>query len=190
VSGRNRQETPLSREGVLGIIGLLALAALVLACGSSNPSSSPLGATGGSQTPGGEQSPGEESPGPPTLTDPRIASALELRSVRMEWTTRFPGKQPTRVLASVDAQGNYLIETNVPLAEGSSPDPSAPNANVLEIYVIDGSAYSRVGKEGEAGSAPEQADALRTMLYNPAGPGLCRPRATRRRAASRPCDTP
>jgi hypothetical protein len=65
-----------------------------------------------------------------------------------------------------------VIETRLPLAEGSTVLPEAPDANVLEIYVVDGEAYSRVGKEGPAESSPEQAGALRRLLYNATGPGL------------------
>jgi hypothetical protein len=170
----------MRRERVFAMAAILALAALVLACGSSaNPSAGPSGTAGAEQTAGqtaAEQTAGqtaaEQTAGPPTVEDPRVERALALRSVQMELTTTFPGEEPTRVLASVDAAGNQLIETRLPLAGGSTVSTDSPDANVLEIYVIDGAAYSRVGKEGPAESSPEQADALHRMLYNPAGPGL------------------
>jgi hypothetical protein len=157
----------MTRELVLGIAGTLALAALVFSCSSSNSSSDPSGATGVDRTPGGEQ-----SPAPSTIEDPRIERALALRSVQMQLTTTLPGKEPARVLATVDAEGNQLIETRLPLGEGSTVLSEAPDANVLEIFVVDGKAYSRVGKEGPAESSPEQAGALHSLLYNATGPGL------------------
>jgi hypothetical protein len=165
----------MSRRREFGIAGLLALAAFAVSCTSSNPSSSP-GSIGPDRTPGeqsaGQQSPGEQSPSPPTVEDPRIERALALRSVRIELTTTLPGREPTRVLASVDSKGNQLIEMRLPLAAGSAVPSDAPNANVLEVFVVDGQAYSRVGKSGPAESSPEQADALRGFLYDATGPGL------------------
>ena len=59
----------------------------------------------------------------------------------------------------------------LPEPEGSDAGDS-PDANILEIFVIDGESYTRMGKEGQAGSSPEQIDALARILYYPTGPGL------------------
>jgi hypothetical protein len=107
-----------------------------------------------------------------TVEDPRVQESLGLRSVRMELETTFPGKYPTIILISIDMDGNQKIEMAIPLPEGSSDPSDSPEANILEIYMIDGAAYSRMGKEGQAESSPEQIDALHRILYNPAGPGM------------------
>jgi hypothetical protein len=56
--------------------------------------------------------------------------------------------------------------------EGSSDTFDSPEANIPEIFVVGCTAYSRIGKEGQAESSPEQFDALQIFLYNPTGPGL------------------
>jgi hypothetical protein len=162
----------MPRERVFAITGILALAGLALCCGQpANPSSNASGTAAADQTPGKETA-AERTPGAPIVEDPRVERALALRSVQMELTTTFPGKEPTHVLAAVDAQGNQRIEMNLPLAEGSSATTASPGANVLEIYVIDGAAYSRIGNEGPPESSPEQVDSLHRLLYNPTGPGF------------------
>jgi hypothetical protein len=161
----------MPRERVFGMAVILALAALVLSCSpQANPSAGPSG-TAADQT-AADQTAADQTPGAQAPEDPRVERALALRSVQMELTTTFPGKEPTRALAAVDAEGNERIEMNLPVPEGSSGAAASPDANVLEIYVIDGAAYSRVGKEGPAESSPEQLDSLHGMLYNPAGPGF------------------
>jgi hypothetical protein len=106
-----------------------------------------------------------------TAEDSRVQKTLALRSVRMELETAFPGKDPSRILIDIDAEGNQRIEMALPEPEGSVPGDS-PEANILEIFVIGGESYTRMGKEGQAESAPEQADALRRILNNPTGPGM------------------
>jgi hypothetical protein len=104
-----------------------------------------------------------------TLEDPRVEEVYALRSVQMMLETAFSGKTPNRTVISIDAEGNQKIELPVPRADGSV-DPSG--ANVLEIFVISGTAYSRMGKEGSAEADPSQDNALHEILYGPTGPGL------------------
>ncbi len=104
-----------------------------------------------------------------TLEDPRVEEVYALRSVQMLLETAFSGKTPNRTVISIDAEGNQKIELTVPRADGSV-DPSG--ANVLEIFVIGGTAYSRMGKEGSAEADPSQDNALHGILYGPTGPGM------------------
>jgi hypothetical protein len=106
-----------------------------------------------------------------TAEDPRVQKSLALRSVQMELETTFPGQAADRIQVWIDADGNQRIERTLPAPEGEDVSES-PNANVLEIFVIGGSAYSRMGKEGQPESSPEQVDALHRILYNPTGPGM------------------
>ncbi len=117
--------------------------------------------------------PGAANPGAaPSGEDSRVQAALDLRSVQMTLETAFPGEAPRRILVSIDAAGNQYIEMALPVPEGSSDTSNSPEANLLEIFVIEGAGYSRIGKEGQAKSSPDQTDALHRILYNPAGPGM------------------
>ncbi len=105
-------------------------------------------------------------------TDPRVEGALALRSVQMELQTVFPGETPNRILVSVDAVGNQLIEMTTPMPEGSPATPESPEWNMYEIFIVDGKACTRMGKIGSAEPDLDQNNALSDILYNPMGPGM------------------
>ncbi len=106
------------------------------------------------------------------LTDPRVKAALALRSVRMTLEAAFPGGEADRIQIFIDAEGNQRIEMSTPLPEESGMTPESPEWNVLEIFVVDGSAYTRMGKAGIAESTPEENTVLSEILYDPKGPGM------------------
>lgn len=106
------------------------------------------------------------------LTDPRVEAALSLRSVQMVLEVSFPGEATDRSLVFVDASGNQRIEMTTPIPEDAELPPTSEDWNVAEIFVVDGQAYSRMGKIGSVELHPEEADALSQMIYNPTGPGL------------------
>ena len=104
-----------------------------------------------------------------TLEDPRVEEIISLRSVRMQLETTFPGKAPNRTLIFIDAEGNQKIELTVPRADEAA---DAAEENILEIFVIGGTAYSRMGRDGPAAADPSQENALHGILYGPYGPGM------------------
>jgi hypothetical protein len=106
------------------------------------------------------------------LTDPRVEKTLGLRSVQMELQTVFPGETPKRILVSIDAAGNQRIEMTTPMLKESALTPEPPEWNTLEIFVVGGEAYMRMGKTGSAEAEPQQNNALSELLYNPSGPGM------------------
>ncbi len=106
------------------------------------------------------------------LTDPRVEKTLGLRSVQMELQTVFPGETPKRILVYIDAAGNQRIEMTTPMLEESALTPEPPDWNTLEIFVVEGEAYMRMGKTGSAEAEPQQNNALSDLLYNPSGPGM------------------
>lgn len=106
------------------------------------------------------------------LTDPRVEKTLGLRSVQMALQTVLPGETPKRILVSIDAAGNQRIEMATPMLEGAALTPEPPDWNTLEIFVVDGEAYMRMGKTGSAKAEPQQNNALSDLLYNPSGPGM------------------
>jgi hypothetical protein len=106
------------------------------------------------------------------LTDPRVEGTLSLRSVQMELQTAIPGETPNHILISIDAAGNQRIEMTTSVPEEAAVTPESPDWNVMEIFIVDGAAYTRMGKTGSAESNPDENDALSQILYNPTGPGM------------------
>jgi len=150
----------MTQSKLAKITGIVCFSALILSCSFLESVVSR-----GTET----QKGGAESA--QTAEDPRVQKSLALRSVQMDLETTFPGQNADRIQVWIDAEGNQRIERTLPAPEGEDVSES-PDANVLEIFVIGGSAYSRMGKEGQAESSPEQVDALHRILYNPTGPGM------------------
>ena len=155
---------------------LTAVAAMALACSFFDTATPQSGGLPGVVSPSLEVVPSSTGNGASDvieeLTDPRVEATLSLRSVQMELQTAFPGETPNRILISIDATGNQRIEMTTPVPEESTLTPESPEWNVLEIFVVDGTAYARMGKAGSAESNPDENNALRDILYNPAGPGM------------------
>ncbi len=155
---------------------LTAVAAMALACSFFDTATPQSGGLPGVVSPSPEVVPSSIGNGASDvmeeLTDPRVEGTLALRSVQMELQTAFPGEIPNRILVSVDAAGNQRIEMTTPVSEGFALTPEPPDWNVNEIFVVDGKAYTRMGKTGSAEPDPEQNDALSEILYNPMGPGM------------------
>jgi hypothetical protein len=155
---------------------LTAVAATALACGFFGTATPQSGGLPGVVSPSPEVVPSSTGNGASDvmeeLTDSRVEGTLALRSVQMELQTVFPGEAPNRILVSVDASGNQRIEMTTPVSEESALTPEPPDWNVNEIFVVDGKAYTRMGKTGSAEPDPEQNDALSEILYNPSGPGM------------------
>jgi hypothetical protein len=152
----------MSHSTLLKLARIGTFSLLILSCSFFENASSQVSTATGAANPDSAQ----------TREDPRVQGTLALRSVQMVLETTFPGGTPKRILISIDTDGNQKIEMAIPLLEGSSDTSDSPEGNILEIFIIGGAAYSRIGKEGQAESSPEQADALRRILYNPAGPGM------------------
>lgn len=106
------------------------------------------------------------------LADPRVEATLGLRSVQMELQAVIPGEDAVHTLISIDAEGNALIESELPTFEDSMVTEESPDWNVFEIFVVEGQAYVRTGKSGSAEPDPELNDALSETLYSPTSPGL------------------
>jgi hypothetical protein len=152
----------MSHSTLLKLARIGTFSLLILSCSFFENASSQVSTATGAANPDSPQ----------TREDPRVQGTLALRSVQMVLETTFPGGTPKRILISIDADGNQKIELAIPLPEGSSDTSDFPEGNILEIFVIDGAAFSRMGKEGQAETSPEQIDALHRILYNPTGPGM------------------
>ncbi len=97
---------------------------------------------------------------------------MSLRSVHMELNTDIPGEDPDRTQIFVDAAGNARIERNLPTFEDPEITPVSPDWYILEIFIVDEKAYTRMGKSGSAKAQPDLDHALSDLLYAPTGPGM------------------
>jgi hypothetical protein len=155
----------------LVVIGLVSTSCLFL----SNPSPQSGGTFAAGSTPLPGTTPGKSIAAGtdfPEFTDPRVEGTLGLRSVQMELTTTIPGQDPVRIRIFVDASGNARIEMNLQTFEDQEITPESADWNMVEIFIVDKKAYTRMGKSGSAEAHPDEDNALKDILYAPTGPGM------------------
>ncbi len=150
-----------------------SIALLSLSCAFLQKAATPSGATPGgafvTETVSSNDIAPEDTSSP---TDARVERLLALRSVQMQLETTYTGLAPVHTGVSVDTTGNQYIQTTLLTPENVAGTPESPDWNVAETYILEGTAYTRTGKNGSADPVPEESDALRQLLYNPDGPGM------------------
>jgi hypothetical protein len=125
--------------------------------------------TGAGQTPSKEV--GEDTT---TQIDLWLEGTTNLRSVNLDLVTVYSDREPKELSAEIDSAGNTHLSISLPLTAAFTADqpPDAPLPGDFELFIVDGSAYTRIGGEGEAAQDNSYLTMLADTLNGPEGPGL------------------
>ncbi len=150
------------------LAGCTIILMLILACNFStvtrsagNPPPSPT-----------EANPDTASTETPSQTAAWSSATLTLRSVTLELSTTYAGEKPKTVSAQIDAAGNLHLRMSMPPLEAFAAMPGISQPGDFELFIIDGTAYARIGQDNPPVQDDSSKSMLEDLLLGPEGPGL------------------
>jgi len=108
----------------------------------------------------------------PSQVDLWIQATGALRSVTLELVTTYSDRDSKILSAQIDANGNIHLSSPIPVPETMAATPEAQPPGDFELFVVDGSAYTRIGSEDSVTQDDSFISMLEDTLLGPEGPGL------------------